>query len=318
MPADEASCEAAAISVSKANATTAVSSVHKAADGAPFATIRARHVFVSRTYGILLAFIVSPLSFLLLARLATMDHRSAPILEPHRKHPFLSVATGFFCLTVVCLLTCGFESWRRKTPTNISLVALFLVSATFFVKILHPYVPFMELGAIHVLATMAILLMAIVAFTLQSKADIFSKFAMATLGPAIVGLLAAFNWGFLRLNANEGWPRLLYLLIPAVIEVMYAAVLAWDTHLFLSGRWEVGRKEYLFAAVTLLLNMFVFVFLLNRLLKPWRDATKPGRVSLSRVSVTSIQIAPSSTSGRRASTIIKHSSRRRRERRRTL
>jgi hypothetical protein len=38
------------------------------------------------------------------------------------------------------------------------------------------------------------------------------------------------------------------------------------------GIWPVGFDEHLFCAITLFLNVFIFIFLLNRYLISWRHS----------------------------------------------
>ena len=134
-------------------------------------------------------------------------------------------------------------------------------------------------------------LIVVTVFTTQNRLYIASAKGIAVVTLVTTALLTAFNVAFvMRTDYGYGY---FYCLIPLSIAVVYTLVLAWDTKLFITGEWPIRSDEYLFAAITLFINICIFVFLVNRYLAPWRHShfvLPSAEKKCPRTSISSIQV----------------------------
>ncbi len=258
------------------------------------ATTAAKHRFISRSYVVLALFFATPL-LILVAFKVIFEYLSLGSLDPRYRKPYASVISLSVSVFLVCVISCGFESWRRYPPTNVTLVLLFGTSAALTAGFFGAFLPLLHVCTIFLLTAVCVQVAAAAACAgLQQNVDLSSRAGTCLLCCLLALLMAATAATFVLAHPHMREARvLLWMLVPAGLAVTYVVVMLVDTHLFLSGSWPIHANEYTFAAVTLFINMVAFVFLVLRIC-PWKlpASSVAKRVTETRVSVNTIQIKP--------------------------
>lgn len=238
-------------------------------------TIAWQHQFTRKTYLILSSFfLLAALIVLCVQRIFLWLHFVN--FEPHSDRPYVAVVCLTLSVVILLLLSCGFESWRRYSPANLTLVLLFILFSSLTVGSLGAYESFLYLAVLYLHFLVLSVLASTVVFTLQNRLGLASRAGLAALACLCVLVSAGVTCAFVFLTDAANRTELYYLALPGGLAVFYCLVLAWDTRLFLLGAWPIEADEHVFAAVTLYVNMFGVVFMLNRIFTAWKYDFVPG------------------------------------------
>ncbi len=267
-------------------------------------SVATKHRFVCHTYIILMCLFVAPL-LILISFKVVFEYLRVGGFDPKREKPYASVICLTVTLVVVCILSCGFESWRRYSPANLVLVSLFALFASLTVGFAGVYFPMLHLCTIYLVTLVcAVLLVAIFFTCCQRRVQVDSTAGVSVISclsiPLLVAATATLVLTYEPMQSEmtgekvHGKEDLLWLTVPAGIAILYVAVLVLDTRLILTGAWSIHPREHTFAAITLFVNMIVFIFLICRMCAPWRYQTAPvaGSVIQRKTTMSTVQVRP--------------------------
>mmetsp|Transcript_51729 Transcript_51729/g.59106 ORF Transcript_51729/g.59106 Transcript_51729/m.59106 type:complete len:244 (+) Transcript_51729:77-808(+) len=197
--------------------------------------------FIRKVYGILSAQLAVTVAFCLCS---VLSERFAKFQQEHINLLFFMIVVSLGTSSVLTF----FRDIAKTVPTNYALLSAFTIAESYMVSaVCTVYDPQIVLMAAVLTAGVTI---ALTVYACTTKTD-FTFLGGMLFVLACLSLLT----GFFLMFSNNDTLRVLYCAVGCVIFSIY---LIFDTQIIIgSGRFKLGYDEYIFAAMTLYLDIIV-------------------------------------------------------------
>ncbi|CAG9131858.1 unnamed protein product [Plutella xylostella] len=211
-----------------------------------------RRAFISKVYSLVLGQLLVTGAFI---AWFLFDHTTR--LYVHRNSWVMLTALAMYAVSFCCILCC--KSPRRRVPYNY----LFLLAFTLGLSLLVATVTSMyEVGTVLLaVGVTGVIVLGLTLFAFQTKYD------FTTLnGSLFVMFLTVITFGIIAAIMQS---QLLKLLYSALGVLLFGIYLVYDTQMIIGGkhRYKISPEEYVFAALTIYLDIMNIFLRMLRLLR---------------------------------------------------
>lgn len=211
-----------------------------------------RQTFIRKVYAIL------TVQLLVTVGIIALFTFCEPVRYYIQTHPGLYMASYLmFFATYIALTCCG--DLRRQVPYNIILLVLFTLSMAFMMGFVSSF--YNTKSVILCLGITAIVCLSVTVFSFQSKVDVTSCQGVL-FSLCMVMLLCAITLSIVVPFGYVPWLHGIYAVLGAILFTLF---LAFDTQMLLGNkRYSISPEEYIFATLSLYLDIiYLFSFLLQ-------------------------------------------------------
>lgn len=223
--------------------------------GFDFSDQTIRRGFIRKVYSILTVQLLVSLGFIALF----ICHEGTRRYIENNGFIFVLAFIGFV-VSIIAISCC--ESVRRKSPTNFIMLGIFTLCQSLFLGITTSYYE-TDVVLIAVGLT-ALICFSLTIFAFQTKYD----FTMMG-GMLFVGLIILLVMGILCIFIRS---KTMHIIYAGAGALLFSAYLIYDTQLILGGehKYSISPEEYIFAALSLYLDIIQIFLKVLRLVQAFR------------------------------------------------
>ncbi|XP_006824020.1 protein lifeguard 2-like [Saccoglossus kowalevskii] len=213
-----------------------------------FSDMNVRNGFIRKVYLILMV------QLLVTFAVVCLFVFSEPMCDFVQDNPgFYFASYAVFLVCFIALACCG--DLRRKSPTNLILLALFTLSLSYMVGTISSF--YETKSVLIALGICAGVCLSVSLFSIQTKYDFTS-----CAGVLFACCMCLFFFGFFCIIFRSEILQVVYAGLGAILFTLF---LAYDTQLIIGNkRYAISPEEYIFAALNLYIDIvYIFLFILS-------------------------------------------------------